>query len=1005
MNFIIPSLKKVFSTLKNNNELIDLLQDNKCLLTKEDLIEDYGDDSRKMDLKIYEYNVDILYSVAKVLLNNNDEIVADSVPLLEKNQVAHDEIVEALNMSGEVLDEKVIEQIYFTYKYCYVSSFFQNNIKSFLPSVDYAEMEDNEAFKYYLDALLKEFDKFDNIISDTSAFKEIENIPSDYVNYFSHLFGIEKGTFYMDDEKVPFFREIVKNIIEIYRIKGVNYCFEIFFGFLGINIEIEEFYFDRRYYYLKTDEKNPFTSYSSKTDFRTYMTTIDPSLNCSSAESDTKNILSRTEAIKKTDFTTQYNLNDFTDLAKKYGALAVLGYSKYDKNGNIYTDKVYKYFKTNYVRFTPTRDSSSVENFTIDEETAMEKYLTFLTPMYIYKEIKVEVYQENKEENLGWGLEGNWNGSDTDISFRMLDSESWDSVKKDNTDISYQDMVDEKYSDAFNNFLSKSYDTSSLYDYSQDSDDIGDTNYYTYSTDPKSGKTIRNSYISSIGETNTRRVSVGKKRTIISNANKNIGRLNNCVYLSFSRVRNYILSVDNEDVSFYDIPPTSNNNIWSYKFSSSNETDFDGFASNSIRTMMRDCVGGKEYTDVKSINISLENEDSINKLISSSYYGEYNSLSRSSDTLLSLVNTIEVSSDDFKEELESLNNTLKFSNWNINSDGDIIEKRIYSSKTSGETYISNGKLYCDGILDDEAQKILSLNCFVVTYLLNKSVYTVKIYKNKSNTNAYNPYNYILSPLSLSYSKSKTVDSYEIALNKFYLLTLNSSSDEPITRFCGDYTYKVNGTYYSPVVIGNSSLCKRVASLDKAEDYSGLNKEICINSGKLSSYDDVKDNGIYRWGYKNISIGDIYYSTVDNKFYRVSSYGKCGFKEIDIRGNLSILDDTVFSNDDLTINYAKLYKYDECWNGPSEENDNDDFILFNNSHKITWGIFDDLYTAGNIGDNLLEGTTSSGYPCLKRISKVSSDKIYDSVDSLGEDLLEEICKHSVENFSNYELISD
>ena len=81
--------------------------------------------------------------------------------------------------------------------------------------------------------MMKEFDKLDTIISRSADFASFDDIPDEYVNYLSQLVGFEQSTIDGGDLDIIKYKELVKNILDVYRIKGTNYSFELFFNFMG----------------------------------------------------------------------------------------------------------------------------------------------------------------------------------------------------------------------------------------------------------------------------------------------------------------------------------------------------------------------------------------------------------------------------------------------------------------------------------------------------------------------------------------------------------------------------------------------------------------------------------------------------------------------------------------------------------------------------------------------------------------------------------------------------
>ena len=326
MIFIEPKVVEVYNTINNNNDLINKLKKYGYLKTKESYYEQYDPSYvDKINLEIQLYNSDVLLRVSEILLENSGVIKSTEISLLVINKVAFQELADAFGEEYEKFSVDAYKQLMYTYKYCYVSSFFQNNKNTFMPDNDFVMLSKDPAGSAFYDAMMKEFDKLDVIIGKCCEYMDFDKIPWQLINYLSQLLGFEKATINASDNDELKYRELVKNIIDIYRIKGTNYSFELFFNFMGFNISISEYYFDRRFYY-NTKNGNIETQISNNEEYEYYLTTQNPVDN-------TLRDIGINEIVKPSDITSQYSLLEFEELVEKYGVEAVLGYSVLDKNG------------------------------------------------------------------------------------------------------------------------------------------------------------------------------------------------------------------------------------------------------------------------------------------------------------------------------------------------------------------------------------------------------------------------------------------------------------------------------------------------------------------------------------------------------------------------------------------------------------------------------------------------------------------------------------------------
>lgn len=435
MEFINPSLKQVFDTLVGNDDLVNFLKEKGLVLTRQSL---YNQIEKKTadDMQMYVYlkNVQMFYDIAEILLQYSDQIKSTQIWQLKSHRVAWDDLAGAMGITSEDLTGEIYHQIMYCYKYCVVSSFFQNNKDRFMPEEDFYNLEQNGAGMAFYDAMMKEFDKLDCVIGKCVEYMDYDQIPWDLLSYLTQLLGFEKSTLNADEDIEEKFRELAKNILDIYRIKGTEYSFQLLFNFLGFNIEIREYYFDRRLYYTTNEAGNSETSSADNADYQFYLTVHNPTDN-------ELGDISISETVMPQDLTPQYSLHEFNELCNEYGPAAVLGYTPFyevkDEAGRVigtkeYTGKVYKYFKTNLIYYSVGLDKGNLNEKQI---IAVTKYLDFLTPSYVMRQIEIETYMEKAEEGIGFDgdgtkkadIYGNFEG------FEILDSEDWERTFEDSS--------------------------------------------------------------------------------------------------------------------------------------------------------------------------------------------------------------------------------------------------------------------------------------------------------------------------------------------------------------------------------------------------------------------------------------------------------------------------------------------------------------------------------------------------------------------------------------------
>lgn len=422
MKFIEPKWQDLYDTLAGNKRLENILLDNEALITTYDFYDNYGLKSKE-DKKLYveEANKRTYKKLTDVLLGNLNTIKNESIRLLVSQEYLFPEIREALGFYDDiVLPKSLFQEIFYTCKYCYTESFFQNNWENFIPLFDFEKISENKQLYAFMDSLMKEFDKLDNIINHSKDFKSYKDIPFKYINYLSQLLGVEQKTFYIEEDMEAQYRVLAENILDVYSIRGTYSSWELLFNFLGFTIELQEFYFDRRKLY--TVENNNYELDESDNEvYKYYLTTIDPRYNKLDG-------IATSETVMQSDMTEPFEIMDFNDLVRQYGLMCVLGYddcyeyvnSKHKVETKIYDGPVYKYFKTNYIRIKPKRKFST-GNFSINQLYQLTSLLNFLTPEFLKREMYITVDIGKSEEKLIMN-----NFPDADVfsnDFHMFDSE------------------------------------------------------------------------------------------------------------------------------------------------------------------------------------------------------------------------------------------------------------------------------------------------------------------------------------------------------------------------------------------------------------------------------------------------------------------------------------------------------------------------------------------------------------------------------------------------------
>ena len=323
---------------------------------------------------------DEYFAMAELLLNNNDSLVNNSVEFLFNTSFLKSNIIEIFRIGQSDrpgnLSDLLYKQFFYTYKYSSIRNFFVKNYRLFIPDFDYQTINSNEKMRLLQEAFMREFDRFAQNINDLYDIVDIDKIPDEYLRYLGALIGFEKEDFQLISDIS--FRELLKNIIEIYRIKGTNFCLELFINFLGFNVELNELWFDKRFY----DSNilvNPYNQSTNKTAFAYYLTPTKPTDYIPEGATGKFNKIILEEEISET--LSQERFEDFIK-NRDYTVEQLI------KEDIGYKDKHYTYFKTNIISYSITslleEDTSILTNQNLD---TINFYIKLFSPIFIKSSI------------------------------------------------------------------------------------------------------------------------------------------------------------------------------------------------------------------------------------------------------------------------------------------------------------------------------------------------------------------------------------------------------------------------------------------------------------------------------------------------------------------------------------------------------------------------------------------------------------------------------------------
>ena len=376
------------------------------------------------------------YNQMLIIFDLNSAEIADTsiTDLLEVINIRSD-IDDILIQSLAPITDEMYRQFLYSYKYSSIKRFFIENHILFTPSYDAQVIQDSEKLKIWQESLMTEFDRFVYIIDNIIEIQDVDVIPEEYLHYMAQLVGYEEED---TSIKNSLFREMIKNIIEIYKIKGTNFSFELFFNFLGFEIDVIEYYFDKRFY-ISEAGANPYTLEADPFVFAYYLTPNNPIDLCPEG-------LEEPFGITRADVTSIRNGLTFDEDLGTSGTQAEL--ERYlNIEGTPDKDMDYTYFKTNVVEYSirKTLDGDEtgeiipgVDNaLTEADQKIISSYVNFLTPIYVSKKliIKIKPFEDYARTLIYYDKDSMINGRLTSMFFllqlgffEIIPSELWDLV-------------------------------------------------------------------------------------------------------------------------------------------------------------------------------------------------------------------------------------------------------------------------------------------------------------------------------------------------------------------------------------------------------------------------------------------------------------------------------------------------------------------------------------------------------------------------------------------------
>ena len=945
MKFIDPSFTELYNTLKNNKRLEKFFINQYILNSIDDYYENYGYNNQKYKAEkiVNDANKVVYEQLTDLLLSCKEHIKENSIKDLVAKRYLATEIKEALNFTNDVeISDDVLWEIFYCLKYCYTSSFFQNNWEYFVPDVDYTEMEKNSSIMGFMDAIMKEFDKLDSIMDDVKKYKSYQDIPYDYIVYLTQLMGIEPKHFMIMQNQKKLYRTIAENIMDVYSVRGVADTFTLLFNFLGYEINIEEYFFDRRRYFA-ISEANEELITSDVNSYKFYLTTKDPRDNILDE-------LSTNEIVTPEKMTEILDISKFDDYVKESSLMCVLGYDdEYLVENKVedvvksvdvvkYTGPVYKYFKTNYIRVKPS-PKYTTGNFSLNQLYQISALLNFLTPEFLKREtyLKVDTGDSSESMILNWTKDFNRD------NFYMLDSEGW------NQNFADKFIIDYSSENGYNN---NGY---SINPYVLD--DFGNKKLYVNSVGKSlhyANEKYNNVFFNPISE----KIKIinstkywGDKLKIDGSSEKlyPVYRINEKYTVNGLSYYNPVFKVGSTQVSTLYLPkdienlPSWEQNQWE----NMEEVDLNGFGTNSLKNKIREMTDKSnsyfdyaEHTDKESKSEGIIKIDYVINNSIEDFLDENTKTNDSDDAKKEIF---------FKKEWKETDNFTWKAIFEITVDKfdfinsfaathkniinyDYINKKLFcfnefynlSFKINGDYEIvgKNRNEYNEDTLELINRLVKPGNYFIVLNEVKKKYifYQYKMINSFKNLNFNKRYPLPTSQnfanTILKFSTYKELVSY---IDENNILTYNNKSyDLSIENNIIFYITKEN-MYYKPLI--SSTPIKRIihkndlnSSIATIRSFSEEFNDEKIAESKIGSIyfigltsDELEDNRyvvlknsrrnkFIQYKYVNIKEGILIYSKKDEKLYRVTNNGVyITKKEIKVAGDVYPIKNVYYDN--------------------------------------------------------------------------------------------------------------
>jgi len=350
------------------------------------------------DFGILDNTEDTLKSVCDFLLINDEVIQSYPLSGFYNESDLIDELANIYgydtppwsNYVGDKYGTNLTELLNFTlylYKFLTNDNFYEKNLITFIPEYDREQIQAEPKLLLTIESLGKKLDDMENKIIRIKDTYNIDECPDEILDYLGQNIGYEKEEFTLSNVS---FRELLKNIIEIYKIKGTNYSFSFFFKFLGFNINLKEFYFNR-------DVENPGDFPNAKQEnIEYYLSTTNPLFETSGVLKPAK-FLGDIKNLNDWELEYQSLINSGCTNPSAY----MRGLESWNNLGDVWHSNPWTYFKSNLMEYNLEPFVTRMGLTTADNDT-IKKYIKFLSPTYLFTWININLlpWEDSIEVNI-----------------------------------------------------------------------------------------------------------------------------------------------------------------------------------------------------------------------------------------------------------------------------------------------------------------------------------------------------------------------------------------------------------------------------------------------------------------------------------------------------------------------------------------------------------------------------------------------------------------------------